>query len=97
MLFAVLIALPALGYRLLGLSSIVAFWFAYIVTRPLGASIADWLGKSHSLGGLNLGDGPVSLVLAILILGFVAYLTITRRDVKDEPAAQTSPLAVSTT
>lgn len=83
-LFAVLIALPALGYWLLGVNAILAFWFAYIVTRPLGASFADWLGKSHSLGGRGLGDGPVSLVLAILIVGFVGYLTVTRKDVKDE-------------
>jgi uncharacterized membrane-anchored protein len=96
-LFAVLIALPALGYWLFGLNAIFAFWFAYIVTRPLGASIADWLGKSRSLGGLNLGDGVVSFVLAILIIGFVAYLTVTRKDVKDEPVGQSTTVAVSTT
>jgi uncharacterized membrane-anchored protein len=96
-LFAVLIALPALGYWLLGLNSIFAFWFAYIVTRPLGASIADWLAKPRDVGGLNLGDGPVSFFLALLIIGFVAYMTVTRKDVKDEPIAQTSPLAISTT
>jgi len=83
-LFAVLIAIPALAFFLLGLNEIVAFWFAYIVTRPLGASFADWTGKEHSLGGLGLGDGLVSAVLAVLIIAFVAYLTITRKDVKSE-------------
>jgi uncharacterized membrane-anchored protein len=83
-LFAVLIAIPALAYFLLGLNEIVAFWFAYIVTRPLGASFADWVGKAHNLGGLGVGDGPVSLVLVILIIVFVAYLTVTRKDVKSE-------------
>src|SRR5260370_29676555 len=44
-LFAVFIAVPALGYWLVGLNEILAFWFAYIVTRPLGASFADWMGS----------------------------------------------------
>ncbi len=82
-LFAVLFALPALAYRLFGLNEIVAFWFAYIMTRPLGASFADWLAKPY-LGGLGLGDAKVSLVLTILIIGFVGYLTVTRKDIKDE-------------
>jgi uncharacterized membrane-anchored protein len=78
-LFAVLFALPALAYRLLGLNGIVAFWFAYIMTRPLGASFADWFGKSI-LGGLGLGDTKVALVLTLLIIGFVAYVTVSRKD-----------------
>jgi uncharacterized membrane-anchored protein len=80
LLFIALFALPALGYRLLGLNAIVAFWFAYIVTRPLGASFADWFGKPI-LGGLNLGDGPVSFVLTVLILIVVGYLAISRKDI----------------
>lgn len=81
-LFALLFALPALAYWLFGLNAIFAFWFAYIVTRPLGASFADWAGKPHSLGGLGVGDGPVSLILALAILVLVGYLTISRRDVQ---------------
>jgi uncharacterized membrane-anchored protein len=80
-LFAILFALPALGYWLFGLNAIFAFWFAYIMTRPLGASFADWFGKAKSVGGMGLGTGPISLVLAVLIIGFVAYLTVTRKDV----------------
>ena len=83
LLFAALFALPALGYWLLGLNEIAAFWLAYIVTRPLGASVADWLGKPHSATGLGLGDGPVSLVLALLAIAVVGYLTVTRKDVQD--------------
>ncbi len=83
-LFAVLFAVPALAYWLLGLNEILAFWFAYIVTRPLGASFADWIGKSHALGGLGLGTGKVSLGLTILIVGFVGYLTLTHKDSKSE-------------
>ncbi len=82
-LFAGLITVPALAYRLFGLNEILAFWSAYIVTRPLGASFADWTGKARGVGGLALGDRPVSLALAILIAGFVAYLTISPRDVRD--------------
>ncbi len=81
-LFMVVIAIPAIGYFLFGLNEIFAFWFAYIITRPLGASFADWFGKPHSLSGLGMGDGPVSVVLGILIIIFVGYLTITRKDVK---------------
>ena len=47
-LFAVLIALPGLAYRMLRLNEIVAFWIAYIITRPLGASFADWLAVQAS-------------------------------------------------
>jgi uncharacterized membrane-anchored protein len=75
-LFAIVIAIPALAYRWFGLNEIVAFWFAYIITRPLGASFADWLAVPQSLGGLNLGKGPVSIALWILIIAFVAYLAI---------------------
>ncbi|MFL5655563.1 MAG: hypothetical protein ACJ8CB_15465 [Ktedonobacteraceae bacterium] len=82
-LFAVLFALPALAYWLFGLNEIVAFWFAYIVTRPLGASFADWLGKPY-LGGLGLSDTKVALVLTMLIIGFVGYLTVTRKETKGE-------------
>ncbi len=81
-LFAALIAVPALGYWLFGLNEIVAFWFAYIVTRPLGASFADWMGRPSNLGGLGLGTGQISLGLAILIVCFVGYLTISRLDTK---------------
>ncbi|WP_067933591.1 COG4705 family protein [Alicyclobacillus kakegawensis] len=82
-LFAVLLAVPALG-SLWGLNKIFAFWFAYIMTRPVGASFADWISVSHSSGGLGLGKGPVSLGLTILIMVLVGYLTVTRKDVQTE-------------
>jgi uncharacterized membrane-anchored protein len=74
-MFAVVIAIPALAHWRFAMNPILAFWFAYIATRPLGASFADWMGVSHARGGLNLGAGPVSLALAILIVGFVVYLS----------------------
>ena len=81
-LFAVLFILPALGYWLFGLSEVFAFWFAYIMTRPLGASFADWFGRPHSLGGFGLGTGRISLILAVIIVGFVTYLTVTHKGIK---------------
>jgi uncharacterized membrane-anchored protein len=81
-LFVVVFAFPGIAYWLIGLSEIAAFWFAYIITRPLGASFADWLAVPSSQGGLNLGKGTVSVALWILIIGFVAYLAISHRDVE---------------
>jgi uncharacterized membrane-anchored protein len=86
-MFGVVIALPALGYWRLGLNSIVAFWFAYIVTRPLGASFADWLAFPHSVGGLSLGHGAVSGYSTIIIAGLVAYMAVTGCDVAVRGAA----------
>jgi uncharacterized membrane-anchored protein len=63
-------------------NAVFAFWFAYILTRPLGASFADWMGVSTVRGGLAWGTGSVSLVLLVLIIGFVGYLTVTRKDVE---------------
>jgi uncharacterized membrane-anchored protein len=80
-LFAVLFALPGLAYWWFGLNEIAAFWLAYIMTRPLGASFADWLGKPY-LGGLGLNDGKVALVLTALIIVFVGYLTVSSKVMK---------------
>ncbi|GAA3555888.1 membrane protein [Microlunatus spumicola] len=82
-IFAVAIAVPAIGWRFFRLNPVVAFWVAYVLTRPLGASIADWLGKpaSHG-GGLGFGDGPVAGVAALLIAALVAWLAVRRTDVQ---------------
>jgi uncharacterized membrane-anchored protein len=81
-MFALVIAIPALAYWLFDMNEIFTFWFAYVVTRPLGASFADWMGVSHDRGGLGLGTGSVSLGLTIIILGLVGYMAITHKDVK---------------
>ena len=72
--FAALISIPALGYFRLGWNPILCFWSAYVVTRPLGASVADGLAKSKALSGLGIGDAPVTGVLAALILAMVLYV-----------------------
>ncbi len=76
-LFAAIIAIPALGYFRLGMGSILAFWFAYVITRPLGASVADWLAKPEAVG---LGTGLVSLLFAAAIIGLVRHLARTGKD-----------------
>jgi uncharacterized membrane-anchored protein len=73
--FAGLILIPAIGFRWFRMNEVLAFWLAYILTRPLGASIADWLGKPKDRSGVGLGDGPVSLVFAVLIVACVAVMT----------------------
>jgi uncharacterized membrane-anchored protein len=78
-MFAVIIAIPAIAHRAFGMNAILAFWFAYITTRPLGASFADWLGVPPNRHGLNLGTGPVSIVLGLLIAALVTYLAIGTR------------------
>jgi uncharacterized membrane-anchored protein len=77
-LFAVIIALPAIAWWKFKLNAIFAFWFAYVTTRPLGASLADWMAVSPARGGLGWGTGPVSLTLTVVIAGFVTYLGVSR-------------------
>jgi uncharacterized membrane-anchored protein len=81
-LFAVVFAIPALAWWRLNLNPIVAFWAAYVVTRPLGASFADGFSK-HTNGGLGWGDGTVSAIALVVFIALVAYVTVTKRDVQD--------------
>src|SRR3954451_13034473 len=81
-LFAVLIAIPGLLYWRGRLGAVAAFWAAYVVTRPLGASFADWLGKPHAQTGLGLGDGTVSMIGLALFAALVSYVALTKRDVQ---------------
>jgi uncharacterized membrane-anchored protein len=78
--FAVLFGLPGLVYYTVRVDAVLAFWAAYVMTRPLGASFADWTGKNTHAGGLGWGDGPVAAVLAALIIAGVAYLAHSRSD-----------------
>jgi uncharacterized membrane-anchored protein len=83
-LFAALIAIPAIGYRRLGMNEVLAFWIAYVLTRPLGASVADWLAVSAHRGGLGLGTGGVSLILAVSVYFAVRRLATTKMDVRGD-------------
>jgi uncharacterized membrane-anchored protein len=86
LMFTVIFAIPMISRRLFRLNEVFAFWFAYIITRPLGASYADWLGVPQSLGGLNFGRGMVAVGLTIAIIAWVAYLWATRVDVEHASA-----------
>jgi uncharacterized membrane-anchored protein len=84
LLFAAIILIPAMGYRWFRWSPIFTFWFAYVVTRPVGASFADWVGKPTRVSGLGWGDGRIAVVLAVAIIGLVAFLSITHKDVQKQ-------------
>lgn len=81
-LFAVLFILPAILYFRFRLNGIVAFWISYILTRPLGASFADWFSKPY-FGGLGLGDGKISIILTILIIICVGYISLNQKTAKN--------------
>ncbi|AWN24724.1 hypothetical protein DKM44_15015 [Deinococcus irradiatisoli] len=84
LLFAALMAAPALRLGLPGrrrLPPVLGFWWAYILTRPVGASFADWLAVTPGQGGLGFGAGHVALGLSVLIAVLVGFLALTRRDV----------------
>jgi uncharacterized membrane-anchored protein len=79
LLFAIVFCLPVVGFVLLRLNAVAMFWAAYILTRPLGASFADYLGKSRDLGGLNWGPGNVSFMFSAVIVVIVAALVRRER------------------
>jgi uncharacterized membrane-anchored protein len=81
-LFGVLILIPALAWWKFGLNEITAFWMAYVVTRPLGASFADYFSKPHNLSGANFGDLQTADVFALAVIGLVIYLSIARPDIQ---------------
>jgi uncharacterized membrane-anchored protein len=80
-LFAVLIAIPAVVFWRFPTTEIAMFWVAYVLTRPLGASIADWLAVPRHLGGRGWGTGLVTLVMSAGIALLVTYLALNRPDV----------------
>jgi uncharacterized membrane-anchored protein len=87
-IFGGLIALVAVAHYRFRLNAVLAFWLAYILTRPLGASIGDELSQhDHRYGGLGLGTTGTSYLFLGCILALVTYLSITRRDARvPEPA-----------
>lgn len=75
-----LIAATVVGWRY-GANRVLAFWIAYVLTRPLGANLGDWLAVPQALGGRNLGTAGTSTVFLAAILATVTYLAIRRPDV----------------
>lgn len=85
--FSVVILLPLIAHRGFGLNAIAAFWMSYVVTRPLGASYADYLSKPRSLSGIALGDGPIAVAFIAAIFVFVVYLAVAKPDI--QPSGET--------
>ncbi|MFJ9615464.1 COG4705 family protein [Streptomyces noursei] len=80
-LFGLAIAAVTVAHFALGLDAVWSFWIAYILTRPLGASLGDYLSQPTGDGGLGLGTVVTSALFLTVILGLVGYLAVTRRDV----------------
>jgi uncharacterized membrane-anchored protein len=80
LLFAAMIAVVALAWQYFRLNAVLGFWIAYILTRPLGASMGDYLSQKASHGGLSLGTVGTSAIFLVTILAVVVYLTITKKD-----------------
>ncbi|MFE2032278.1 hypothetical protein ACFXBB_03245 [Streptomyces scopuliridis] len=80
-MFAVLIAAVAVARFTLDFHAVWSFWIAYVLTRPLGASLGDYLSQARADGGLGLGTVGTSLLFLAVILGLVVFLTRSKRDV----------------
>jgi uncharacterized membrane-anchored protein len=79
-MFMFLFAVPGVAYATRRLGDVAGFWSAYILTRPLGASFADWLGFPRTVGGIGLGHPLTALLFGLPILGLVGYIRSSRVD-----------------
>jgi uncharacterized membrane-anchored protein len=86
-LFTFVFAAVAVAHWKFGLNPILAFWIAYVLTRPIGASFADYVAFPRSVGGLDVGHATVALVLTFFIVCLVGYMASTRKDVEEPDAA----------
>ncbi|MDX2546481.1 hypothetical protein ACOT81_36655 [Streptomyces sp. WI04-05B] len=83
LLFALAIAAVAVARFALGLNAVWSFWIAYVLTRPLGASMGDYLSQPTGDGGLGMGTVVTSVLFLAVILGLVVFLAVTRKDVTE--------------
>lgn len=93
--FGAVIAAIALGFYVFKLNAVSAFWLAYILTRPLGASLGDLLSQPVSNGGLGLGTVSTSAIFLVAIFGLVSYLTISRVDAAKPVRADSQDIEIS--
>ncbi|WP_138732211.1 COG4705 family protein [Modestobacter excelsi] len=77
---ALLIAAVAVSHLVFRANAVLTFWIAYVLTRPLGASLGDGLSQGRSDGGLGLGTTVTSVVFLLVILAVVSYLAVSKRD-----------------
>ena len=80
LIFGLAIAGVTIGFYVFKLNAVAAFWVAYILTRPLGASMGDYLSQPTTSGGLGLGTVTTSAAFCVVILLLVSYLTLSRID-----------------
>ncbi|WP_454175646.1 COG4705 family protein [Gordonia sputi] len=91
LIFVAIIGAITLAHYAFNLNAIIAFWAAYIVTRPLGASLGDLLTQQRDVGGLGINSWLVNLVFLLIMLGLVGYLSITRVDRIEQQRGITRP------
>ncbi|WP_200915565.1 COG4705 family protein [Heyndrickxia shackletonii] len=77
----IIIAIIYIAYKFFKLNGILAFWIAYILTRPLGASLGDYLSQTKVNGGLGLGTTITSVIFLIAILGIIVFLAVSKIDI----------------
>ena len=80
--FCGVILIPWAGWKFLEWNGIFSFWFAYVITRPVGASFADYLSKGHQVSGANFGDWQTALLLTSIVVILVAYTAVRRYDIQ---------------
>jgi uncharacterized membrane-anchored protein len=84
--FTGVILIPWAGWKFLRWNGIFSFWFAYVLTRPVGASFADYLSKPHDISGLNFGDWQTALLMTSIVAVLVAYTAMARYDIQSPGA-----------
>ncbi len=82
LLFSGLILIPWAGWKFLHWNGIFSFWFAYIITRPIGAAFADYFSKGHDVSGANLGDWQTALLFTSIVAILVVYTAVARYDIQ---------------
>ena len=83
-LFCGIILIPFTGWKFMKWNEVFAFWFAYVLTRPIGASFADYLSKGHNISGAAFGDWQTAFLLTVVVVGLVAYTAKARYDIQPE-------------
>jgi uncharacterized membrane-anchored protein len=91
LIVALLIAAIAVSHKVFGADAVLTFWIAYVLTRPLGASLGDGLSQPRSDGGLGLGTTWTSVLFLVTILAVVGYLAVSKRDQDEVPAGEAPP------
>jgi uncharacterized membrane-anchored protein len=91
MLFIGIILIPAVAWWKFNMNPTFAFWFAYVDTRPIGASFSDWISKPHNITGLNYGDGRLSGTALAVFIALVLYATVTEHGLQAHDELEFEP------